>query len=270
MYKNFNLTESEKQQILEMHKAHGYKKPLNEEMEDVDLGDRLRHDSASDFPNNNPYGENMKVIRKITQDINVGPNGIGGGPSPDNFNKIRYAFDLAINKYGNKYNLDDVANALYHALYGFDDEDTSDDVQDNNVDYLHNEKPLNEGFGGAFVAKAANDKAAADAAAAGKVVPQQPNSLSDVAKGGYLRFNMKGNVIRDMQVLLNSLNYPEVKIDTNAYFNQQTLDAVIFVQKKLGIKPKGKFGIFGPITLAAVNKAKANAAAVTPTPAPEA
>jgi len=30
MYKNFNLTESEREQILGMHQAHGYKKPLNE------------------------------------------------------------------------------------------------------------------------------------------------------------------------------------------------------------------------------------------------
>lgn len=32
MYKNFNLTESEKKEILNMHKSHGYKKPLNEGM----------------------------------------------------------------------------------------------------------------------------------------------------------------------------------------------------------------------------------------------
>jgi hypothetical protein len=31
MYKNFNLTESEREQILGMHQAHGYKKPLNEQ-----------------------------------------------------------------------------------------------------------------------------------------------------------------------------------------------------------------------------------------------
>jgi preprotein translocase subunit SecF len=31
MYKNFNLTESEKEQILNMHKEHGYKKPLKED-----------------------------------------------------------------------------------------------------------------------------------------------------------------------------------------------------------------------------------------------
>jgi hypothetical protein len=32
MYKNFNLTEQEKKQIMEMHKSHGYKKPLNEDI----------------------------------------------------------------------------------------------------------------------------------------------------------------------------------------------------------------------------------------------
>jgi hypothetical protein len=31
MYKNFNLTESEKEQILNLHKEKGYKKPINEE-----------------------------------------------------------------------------------------------------------------------------------------------------------------------------------------------------------------------------------------------
>jgi hypothetical protein len=31
MYKNFNLTDEERQQIMEQHKSHGYKKPLNEQ-----------------------------------------------------------------------------------------------------------------------------------------------------------------------------------------------------------------------------------------------
>ena len=30
MYKNFNLSEKEKREILEQHKSHGYKQPLNE------------------------------------------------------------------------------------------------------------------------------------------------------------------------------------------------------------------------------------------------
>jgi hypothetical protein len=33
MYKNFTLTESEREQILNQHKEHGYKKPVNEENE---------------------------------------------------------------------------------------------------------------------------------------------------------------------------------------------------------------------------------------------
>ncbi len=31
MYKNFNLTDQERQQIMEMHESHGYKKPINEQ-----------------------------------------------------------------------------------------------------------------------------------------------------------------------------------------------------------------------------------------------
>jgi hypothetical protein len=37
MYKNFNLTESEKEEILNNHKEHGYKKPINEQMDGADM-----------------------------------------------------------------------------------------------------------------------------------------------------------------------------------------------------------------------------------------
>ena len=30
MYKNFSLNDNEKKEIMEMHKSHGYKKPINE------------------------------------------------------------------------------------------------------------------------------------------------------------------------------------------------------------------------------------------------
>jgi hypothetical protein len=36
MYKNFNLNDEERKQIMEMHKLHGYKKPLNEESINLD------------------------------------------------------------------------------------------------------------------------------------------------------------------------------------------------------------------------------------------
>ena len=99
--------------------------------------------------------------------------------------------------------------------------------------------------------------------------PVQPYSLTDVAKGGYLRFGMKGNVVRDMQVLINSLNIPEIKVDQSGVFNQDTLNMVIKLQQMLGIKPKnGKYGIFGPITIGAINKRKAGATSATGTGIP--
>jgi hypothetical protein len=108
-------------------------------------------------------------------------------------------------------------------------------------------------------APASGTAAPASGTAAPAVKPQQPYSLTDVAKGGYLRSGMKGVVVRDMQELIKN-NFPEIEIDLNGVFNQQTLDAVIKVQKMLGVKPKnGKYGIFGPITIGAINKSKTGA-----------
>jgi len=36
MYKNFNLTDEERQQIMEQHKSHGYRKPINEQGGPID------------------------------------------------------------------------------------------------------------------------------------------------------------------------------------------------------------------------------------------
>lgn len=49
MYKNFTLTESEKEQILSMHKEHGYKKPLNE-WEDQEIHYGADSDDDDDMP----------------------------------------------------------------------------------------------------------------------------------------------------------------------------------------------------------------------------
>lgn len=46
MYRNFKITEEEKQQILESHKKHGYKKPLNE---DEYMGDDTNDGSEQDM-----------------------------------------------------------------------------------------------------------------------------------------------------------------------------------------------------------------------------
>jgi hypothetical protein len=60
MYKNFTLTESEKEQILKQHKSHGYKKPLNEDIED---------EMGNDMPATN-NGE-LKIDKYIFAPINV-------------------------------------------------------------------------------------------------------------------------------------------------------------------------------------------------------
>jgi hypothetical protein len=49
MYKNFNITEEERKQIMEMHQTHGYKKPLNEQYEDESMGDDTNDGSGQDL-----------------------------------------------------------------------------------------------------------------------------------------------------------------------------------------------------------------------------
>ncbi len=41
MYRNFNITEKEKKQILESHMSHGYKKPLMEQSTQYKVGQTL-------------------------------------------------------------------------------------------------------------------------------------------------------------------------------------------------------------------------------------
>ena len=47
MYKNFNITDEERQQIMEQHKSHGYKKPINEQSFE-DYQDRKYSDEEMD------------------------------------------------------------------------------------------------------------------------------------------------------------------------------------------------------------------------------
>ena len=68
MYKNFNLTESEKEQILNMHKDHGYGQPLNESFDDYKMS-----------------APRSKSISKISSKLNSTPAGFGKGkPWTDN------------------------------------------------------------------------------------------------------------------------------------------------------------------------------------------
>ena len=61
MYKNFNLTEEERKQILEQHSAYGYRKPLNEESP-------MTEQSTMDM---NEYSEGFmnKIVNKFKQEL---------------------------------------------------------------------------------------------------------------------------------------------------------------------------------------------------------
>ena len=68
MYKNFKLTESEKEQILNMHKDNGYGKPLSESFDDYKMS-----------------APRSKSISKISSKLNSTPAGFGKGkPWTDN------------------------------------------------------------------------------------------------------------------------------------------------------------------------------------------
>lgn len=54
MYKNFNLTESEREQILKQHKKYGYKNPLNEQSEEgMDINPANNDGSEEDMRSSN-------------------------------------------------------------------------------------------------------------------------------------------------------------------------------------------------------------------------
>ena len=57
MYKNFNLTESERERILNMHKEHGYKAPLNEQESNTMIGK-----ISNTLKTVTPYGTAEKVF----------------------------------------------------------------------------------------------------------------------------------------------------------------------------------------------------------------
>jgi len=46
MYKNFNLTDQERREIMEQHQSHGYKKPLNEQKQITSVPDKQKQPSG--------------------------------------------------------------------------------------------------------------------------------------------------------------------------------------------------------------------------------
>jgi hypothetical protein len=68
MYKNFNLTESEREQILNQHKEHGYKKPLNEQSYVDDMGMDGDDDLYPTFDGDNQFVGMSKPMGDMESD----------------------------------------------------------------------------------------------------------------------------------------------------------------------------------------------------------
>ena len=64
MYKNFKLTESEREEILNSHKAHGYKKPLNEQQ-----AGSLKGKTFDDYEQGALEARNFKINISNTQAV---------------------------------------------------------------------------------------------------------------------------------------------------------------------------------------------------------
>jgi hypothetical protein len=121
MYKNFNLTEEERKQIMEMHKSHGYKQPVNEiekyvpgidspEEEDelsAEFGyddDEDEKDPFSSIKNDDFYDEKLKDVRlnRKPKRADIGHTAIDIEPDPERY-KFSSGFDRNHTKYDMEY-----------------------------------------------------------------------------------------------------------------------------------------------------------------------
>ncbi len=73
MYKNFYLTESEKEQILKQHKSHGYKKPLNEQSYG---DDEEMTDDSNLYPTYDGENNFIGMNEPSEMDVQTNPNEI--------------------------------------------------------------------------------------------------------------------------------------------------------------------------------------------------
>lgn len=71
MYKNFNLTDEERKEIMESHKSHGYKKPVNEVIRDKEF-DVVRgipdYKTQTGLPSKS-YKEKLMAAKQFQQDF---------------------------------------------------------------------------------------------------------------------------------------------------------------------------------------------------------
>jgi tRNA U38,U39,U40 pseudouridine synthase TruA len=73
MYKNFNLTESEREEILNGHKDHGYKQPLNESIDGNNMIENEKFKNDFYFKK---FSEHAHHFEKLANNLMDGVNGI--------------------------------------------------------------------------------------------------------------------------------------------------------------------------------------------------
>lgn len=137
MYKNFNLTDQERREIMEQHKSHGYKKPLNEQMENgVDPQDPAHHFGTVEkalIPKG--FKKDISMLKAMGSEDLINGGGHGGiivryySPVHPESKKKGYVVELIVNnvskkKWGNGVNMYEVIKEVEK--------------------YLENKKPLNE------------------------------------------------------------------------------------------------------------------------------
>lgn len=78
MYKNFNLTDEERKQILESHSAHGYKKPMNEAPLTNVISKAVKDIASTQQTSNSPLSFDCKAKRILKNETGVkfNPQGI--------------------------------------------------------------------------------------------------------------------------------------------------------------------------------------------------
>jgi hypothetical protein len=101
MKKNFNLTEEEKIQILEMHKSHGYRKPIMEqykyEGEDHEYDEKVGEGNHLESVFFTEIEELFNVIFKIEKKLKDEYH-VGNQDNSNYFEERKKLFDILIEK----------------------------------------------------------------------------------------------------------------------------------------------------------------------------
>jgi hypothetical protein len=147
MYKNFKLTESEKEEILNNHKAHGYRKPLKEQGEPTSIPYPSSSMAPKPKPSKTPTSTANTTGKPTTPATKVDPNNklyndstkhTQIDPTDPKFGKNIKQSDKLIGKKATLYAIEADAIAAYQAGKSNPQSQGSIIVQVNGIDYSDN------------------------------------------------------------------------------------------------------------------------------------